>query len=563
MAEVRDVVALLHRADWTRLSLSAELYQEHDRGLTHQLRRTRSANIPEPAAEDVPAGVHSDSTTLRIAPGGRFREEPGDQDSGPVRGSDGVSGWVWFPSGSAPRPGLEAISGDEPPCPRLLLPSWLLSGYTLTVSGGQACQGRDAIVVTAARRPVLCAPGPHLSRHLGDKADLLVDAELGILLRCEETFAGERFALAELTALVINAAEAADQTQYAPPPGSIPVQDVRESLRRVFSDPGWDVPKAIAGLAAGGLGAIVRHGPRQPRPGAEDDTEAAMPLPDTDRVPPLDPVAAEAEQPGDEVLYLLYRSGAVPAITATVHEWQDVAAIAALVPDGARSIGHGGLGYLLDSVTGKVATTHVVVRVRVADADRYRFDYLGQPGTRGDKTIASDGQRRWQRLGDKVITGQSTRPPEDIAGLIDASWLLDCRLSGGPPITYRGRAAYQLRVVRAPDAPPDSPLRFLPVADAIVDAEFGCLLRLISYAGAVPGSWRELTEISVASDPGDFAIPAGLRVTEETGNPIADQAATMPGATGTVIRTAAEVAKRTVDAAATARRFLRGTPTGS
>ena len=50
------------------------------------------------------------------------------------------------------------------------------------------------------------------------------------------------------------------------------------------------------------------------------------------------------------------------------------------------------------------------------------------------------------------------------------------------------------------------PLMFFP-ADAIVDAETGCLLRLLSYAGDALASWWELDDIS--TEPG---APDNFRV---------------------------------------------------
>ena len=46
-------------------------------------------------------------------------------------------------------------------------------------------------------------------------------------------------------------------------------------------------------------------------------------------------------------------------------------------------------------------------------------------------------------------------------------------------------------------------------ADAIVDAETGCLLRLIAYDGDAPAEWWELD--GVTAGPGDTADPAGFR----------------------------------------------------
>jgi hypothetical protein len=44
-------------------------------------------------------------------------------------------------------------------------------------------------------------------------------------------------------------------------------------------------------------------------------------------------------------------------------------------------------------------------------------------------------------------------------------------------------------------------------ADAIVDAETGCLLRLISYAGDTLATWSELDDISTEpADPDEFRV---------------------------------------------------------
>jgi len=65
-------------------------------------------------------------------------------------------------------------------------------------------------------------------------------------------------------------------------------------------------------------------------------------------------------------------------------------------------------------------------------------------------------------------------------------------------------------------------------ADAIVDAETGCLLRLIAYVGEAPAEWWELDDVT--TEPGDTAdpagfrphIPPGTRIVEESGNPLID-----------------------------------------
>ena len=97
------------------------------------------------------------------------------------------------------------------------------------------------------------------------------------------------------------------------------------------------------------------------------------------------------------------------------------------------------------------------------------------------------------------------------------------------------------------------------IADAIVDAETGSLLRLISYVGDTLVIWSELDDISTEpADRGEFRVhvPPGTRTVEETGNLVTDAVAVMPGLAGTAARAAAEAVNRTAGAVSAARSFL-------
>ena len=90
----------------------------------------------------------------------------------------------------------------------------------------------------------------------------------------------------------------------------------------------------------------------------------------------------------------------------------------------------------------------------------------------------------------------------------------------------------------------------------IVDAETGCLLRLISYAGDPLAIWSELDDISTGpADPDEFRVhvPPGTRTVEETGNWVVDDLVGMPG---TAARAAAGTIHRTTGAISAARTFL-------
>ena len=574
MTDLQGMIGLLHRADWTRLSLSADVRSETDQDLLRNRVRAvtpswvpagrgrRFREHPEgggpltwaEATSEEPGGYRSWHAKLLVAPGGRYRQEYPDEPSWPVKGSDGERSWIWHQQDPAP-PGPPIEVWHRPPLHQLFCPSELLGEFTLEVRGPVTACGRDGIAVVATPRiGIEYVPRLNAST-ISDHLEVIVDAQLGILLRYEETFEGQRLSLTELTSFVLDPPEVADLSRFAPPAGSKISRDPAESEQEGFRGPWGEVAKTALGLAAGGLGASIRFAPHRPN-SSEDDLQSAM--------PPAEPAVLQAEggpPPPDDLLYLLYRSGENPAFTATRDEWQDLSAITAQVPDSMRAMGCGGFGYLIDSLA--VATrgkpvAHQVCRLRVAGRDKYRLDYLTRSGRNHPKTIACDGEHRWAVSAAQTMVGPAYPLSRDIAYVVDSSWLLGYRLSGGAEIIYRGRRAYQLRASRDGDGWHPAPSLFFP-ADVIVDAELGCLLRLISFVGDRPVSWYELSDIDTEPVPaGEFRvdIPPGVRVVEATGNPFTDATAVMPGATGTVIRTAADVVRRTSDAVSATRSFL-------
>ena len=569
MAGLPEVIGLLYRADWTRLSLSAEVRSETDREpapapvarCAVPLVPPRPAQTQEeewsrwhrawPAQQQdgryVVARDAADRSRRAVAPGG-LGSRPG-AGGGAAEGYDGERGWSWRSSATDGPPPLPVkVDGAYPPLPELLCPSRLLGGFTLEVLGPVTVAGRDAIAVVAApRRDVLGSGSGHSSR---DRVEVAVDAELGILLRRIETSGGEFVILSELTDVTMNPPQAADPARFAPPPGS----HRSETEGKPFSGPGW----AAVDLAGGGLDALIRHAPHRPGRGADGEQPEAMPSPDP---APLEP--ADASPPPDEVLDLLYRSGEPRDLGATVRKWLDQAAMAARVPESLRAAGSGGFADLLDTMTRGMNVARTDARLRVSGPDQYRLDYYSPRPDRGaPTTIACDGERRWRVYQDRTMVGPAAPLTDPIAFLADSCWLLRARLSGGTELTYRGRPARQLRVTRVlggaglvvgPPLFPDT------IADATVDAETGCLLRLISYAGDTLVIWWELDDISTEpADRGEFRVhvPPGTRTVEETGNWVADDIAVMPGLAGTAARAAAEAVSRTADAVSAARSFL-------
>ena len=513
MADLPEVIGLLHLADWTRLSLFAEVRFESGRA------------------------------ALLIAPGGHYRMEHQAEDA-VVQGNDGQRGWTWWPSGRSEPSPAEVGLNDGRPVAVLFCPQDLLDGYVLEILGPVTACGRAAIAIAAT---------PRAGDRLHEYVEAAVDAELGILLRREERFRGQLLAVTELTDVTVNPLAAPGPAGFTAPPGS----RFREAPGEPPSRPdGAKAKNVVMDLAMGGLGALVRHAPRFPGRDADSgQAEAAMPSPDPDVL------TAEDGSPPDDLLYLLYRTGEPRDLSATVRDWHDIAVTMARMAHDARAAGLGGVGSLIDAGVGagEKTVTRTDARLRISGPDRYRVDYLRRADRSGLQVNACDGERYWRVFPDRTLTGTAAPLGTQAAHLIYTSWLLRCRLSGARDITYRGRRARQLRVNRGPGTEyMAGPLTYFP-ADAIVDAETGCLLRLISYIGDAPSAWWELDDLSTGPvDPDDFRVhvPPGTRVVEQTGNPITDFATGIPGLAGTAVRTAFETVRRTAGAVSAARSFL-------
>ena len=562
MADLPHVIGLLHRADWTRLSLSAELRSENDRELSRLSSEPWSCwdhGWPEQKQDD---GRYAWRGALLIGPGGRWRLDcpvPGRGTAGQAaEGNDGERGWSWRPEGTGfPAPLPVKVDGAYLPVHELFCPSGLLGGYTLEELGPVTVAGRDAIAVAATpRRDVLrSVPGRIFRDRIShDRIEVAVDAELGILLRRIETSGGKLVTLTELTDLTMNPPEAADPVRFAPPPGSNRSEDPAAGPPKWCTGP---VETNAISLAMGALGALIRYAPHRPGHGpAGQDPAAMMPSPDPAPLVPGDDIS-----PPDEVLDLLYRGGEPRDLGATVRQWDDQAALSERVSEDIRAAGPpGGVGYYFDAVARYQTVTLTVARLRVSRPDRYRLEYSSRPDGFVPLIAACDGERRWRVVQDRIVVGPAAPLQDYSAFLADSCWLLRGRLSGGQEITYRGRPARQLRVTPVPGLEKMVlwPLTMYPT-DAIVDAETGCLLRLISYAGDTLARWLELDDISTEpADPDEFQVhvPPGTRTVEETGDLITDSLATMPGPTGTAFRVAAETVTRTTAAVSAARSFL-------
>jgi hypothetical protein len=473
-ADEIGVIGLLYRADWTRLALSAEL---------------------------------GDGSTVLVAPGKRYRYQTPER----LTGCDGVRAWE-MPGDDEPHGTgrVTWISGPEPPMARLLCPAWLLVGSMLQVRGRAEACGREAIDVVMTPRPGVGGRAVPLHPARGP-VEALVDAELGILLRVAEPGRGGAPTVTEMVSADFS--PAVDETLFEPPLGSRIAESFTEAFRA--DGPAWWAVKTAAGLAAGGLGALIKYSPLRrtgpPRPDAADP-EAIIPA--EDPAPERSTDGVPAGRPADELLLALLHAGGSGELTATLHHWMDIAAMASQVPPAARQAGFGGVGLLMDAVSQRPGAVRIVSTVQLAGSGRYQIDHDSQP-RRGPRTIASDGRRCWKVYADEVTVGPAEPLPRHIADLADPSWLLRCGLADGMPVTIGGRPCYKIAVTQGLAG--WSSMMIYPAAVAVVDAESGVLQRLTYYIGSRAVERYELRDVNVAA-AADFKvdIPVGLQVVEET-----------------------------------------------
>jgi hypothetical protein len=586
----RELVGLLYRADWTRLTLTGTVRGSGQFPATSAGERWWSASFgeglssgsfsppdPPPDPPDwmmATADRSETESTLTLAPGKRYRLAT--EDGSRVLGCDGERVWQWL----ADVPPGEWVTFErkpQPPVAGLLAPAWLLLGYRLSVEGEATVAGRAGIVVTGtARTAQLVGLSATTVVSWGlvprpERVSAVIDAELGIVLRRELRYPDGRVTATEFLGLEVGGA--IDPSVFSADEGSFfgdrPAGQ-EGSGRPPLEDVGLGALKMVAGLAAGGLGAAIKYTPKRhvdPFAAATaDGPDDAMP--DDEPLPAwadgagagaaggadaggadaggADAGEADGRTPvGDEVLNLLYRGGLEPApFSGRLREWTDGevvgGAMLGAVPDSARRAGFGGVGFLVDTILtmedspGRIA--HAVYSVRVGGWDRFRIDRVFRAPSararklpvgkrhRGELTVACDGQRTFRVFEDEVRVGPASALDEgchgNLAQLVDGSWLLGCRLSGGEAVEVDGRTGYRV-IASVGDGPVTGmPPSWLPgwwlPAVAVVDATSGRLLRLTRYSGGKAATRLELRSLSDGgSDDFGFTPPDGLPVVEE------------------------------------------------
>jgi len=325
MANPAELVPLLYHADWTTWSFSADIV----------VRRRPSVRAGSGAVGRGPEWVES-RHRIQMAPGGRYRIEPvgaGDPQDGDhaelatLVVCDGQSCWI-ISGNEAER---HVADPERTAIDDIVHPSWLLSGFQLAVTGEGEVAGRAAHELRGTPRLPIRHP-PMTGYGYIDHVNVLVDAELGMVLRWEAISADRPVEIVELQDLAVDQRADQDPALFRPGTGIV----VEDGFGPLPADSGhgldWqgrghessgtgdDADTVAATLGSAALGLALRRLARaEPPRGSGLDDEAAMPAADDDE-PPGDP-----EPASDELLNLIARTG-LPRLnlTAQAHRWVDV-----------------------------------------------------------------------------------------------------------------------------------------------------------------------------------------------------------------------------------------------
>jgi outer membrane lipoprotein-sorting protein len=552
MTDEPDLVALFYRADWTRLSLSAEVREITDRA--HQ----RSRPVPRvpwigddsplldlPPREPRPEEYRA---RLRIAPGGRYQVDI------LAVGSPGED-----------RPDRDEVlrrrygNGPDipPPYPELLWPSSLLNAFSLELVERAELAGRATLRVVATPAPGVWRAAARDQRP--ERIEVIADAGTGILLRYEEFFEGRAVHLAQLS-----------DARFGPDAGDL--QELGDDAEddaashgnpwsSVFSGPGWEAARTAVNVAGTVLGFTAGHAPRGADAApwetatTEDAPEAAIP-PAGDRFDP----AVSGGPASDEVLHALYRSGRAE-FSATLHWWVDAELFGERARSWTSGRGLSGIGSAIGSAADWAGPGHQVTRVTVGGGGRYRIEHLS--GNRKDhpRVIACDGSRRWRVFDDRVIVGPARPLDEPLTELVDTAVLLQTHVSDVAETEVSGRRGFALRALRSTGTADHTMAGRLRDADLVVDAELGIVLRLSEYEGDALLQRYEFRDVAPLSDDGSefaFDIPPGVRVEHSDGGPLGEL--DLSPALRSALRTAESAAKAArgfLDALGNRRRLSR------
>jgi outer membrane lipoprotein-sorting protein len=505
-----DLVTLFYRANWTRLTLSASVHGIVDYALLADLvvagrpvlHGGMRIEATYPPAE---WGVQEFRATLRVAPVGRFRVDVlgvHSPDGAPIANDRSVRAMrTLFYSRDWTKSWQSAY-------PELLCPSQLLNGLSLEVAGRVTVAGRPALRVVGSPRP-----GAWLNTEANrlERIEVIADAATGILLRREEFYAGRTVSMVELTDVTFGAVT--DDLEIPPPPGPGPDGTLPWPRSRWLAAEGASRVHATVSVTAGRYAAYRRARDTTAADlglaAADDDPEAAMPPAEYwQAVGTAEPAGIPM---GDQLVHILYGSGTA-AFTATVHKWLDFTAIVEFARSGA-SEPNAVIQRLARTAAGLEGTAHLVTRVGIGRAGRYRADFL-RAAYRGAKPVACDGSWYWHETPTLVMVrpavplARESSAGREIIELIDTTALLQRDFHVVTETEVNGRRAVVLRPRDRIDEGYEG---------VIIDAELGIMLRRVWYLGGrqvMRVDLRDVTPLAPADEDRLFAftVPEGAKV---------------------------------------------------
>jgi hypothetical protein len=550
---MQDPLELLYRADWTQWSFSARVVKGRSRH-AEEVTRERLVPViqrisggfwpptpPSPADQHAAEGPDWQETTdvLLVAPGGRYRYEPQQppDDDAMLILCDGES--------------YTEVEGDEAeryladpaltPFDDIVKPAWLAAVLRLTGDGTSEWCGRTVLKVTGAPRPP--ANQWEQGEALFDRVDLLIDAELGLVLRTESVLDGETASVTELRDLVVNPEAAGDAANFTldPEEAAVAGLDVRDNDYYPTHQLGPHSSELDSGeltatwvARAAGRAAVqaAARGLARPEPprAAVTDEEPVM---------PTTGIQAGEQQPiSDATLHLLAGVGRPPLnLSAQAHFWIKV--------DVARRVTASGLFdppsedpladefFPIGPQPFKLRDAHRVAALRVVMPGRYRIDYTLDERQRLPLSIAGDDAALLKVYHNRVVASPRQPLPPEFARLLDPAWLLQrWRLSEAGEQQTDGRSA--VCVVAEPPGPSGWKKSFSSRQQApptarlvlLIDTELGVVLRQVAYLDDEPAARSELRDLTLHedADPEEFGrgIAGDLPIADSDGAPVND-----------------------------------------
>jgi hypothetical protein len=436
-----ELIPLIYRARWRDLSLSSRIFQR-----TLKPQEQLNSNVRDPENHSEYRGL------IRLGPGGRYRVDLTDQDGDEyAAGCDGQASWEMV-DGIARR--LSRVESTAIPFKNLFEPNWLIARFAVDVIRTVAVGDRPAYSIQAVpRQGAYRRVGPH---HDFTEVNALIDARLGIILRCETLDGRGARRLSELS-------------------------DVREGPSVVEATEIFTLPAGIAKSETGILDA-------PPGPHAQSDQLS---------------LGVTAEE-----INLIYRSDLIPTEFSAVLSEQSNPSL--MIKAASKILGSStvpAFRILNSSRMRKFLAKRVpsssprTAEVQISMPERCRIDFRDQtPG--GIRSIVYDGHQTTRSYRGRTGFRTSESFPVGMGLIVDPAWLLDgYKISGNGPETFSGRDAVRFsaaaenvngEILTGPLAGQDVPADKIEVT---IDRELGITLRLAAYFQGQPALLCELSEI--------------------------------------------------------------------